>query len=196
MPGLEGGRWDGTDVPEEELAAGLGLVGEARPVGVGGVADRLWAGHAVSVLGLDAPSVERGGNVVIPSARAKVAVRIPPGADARASLDAVAEHLRRHAPWGAQVAIEVQRPSSGVRLPGGGAFQTAAVQALEAAFGSPVARIGSGGSVPLVERLADGPHPRRRRERRPRRAGALRCRRGAAAGGPRWLSATATACAR
>ena len=155
VPGLEGRRWEGTDVDEDELADGLGLVGGARPVGVGSVGDRLWASHAVSVLGMDAPSVERGGNVVVPSARAKVAVRIPPGADARASLDAVAEHLRRHAPWGAEVAIEVQRPSSGVRLRGDGPGHAAAVRALEAAFGKPVARLGSGGSVPLVERLAD-----------------------------------------
>ena len=120
-------------------------------IGTGSVADRLWARHAISVLGLDAPAVEGAGNIVIPEARAKVAVRVPPGADPAASMDAVERHLRAHVPWGAQVEIEVEPASSPLALQA----DAAAATALEAAYGKPVAVMGSGGSIPLVARLAD-----------------------------------------
>ena len=76
--------------------------------GAGSVADRLWARHAINVLGIDAPAVDGAGNIVIPSARAKVSVRVPPGADPERSMDAVERHLRAAIPWGAQVEIAVE----------------------------------------------------------------------------------------
>jgi cysteinylglycine-S-conjugate dipeptidase len=113
------------------------------------VADRLWARHAISVLGLDAPAVAGAGNIVIPVARAKVAVRVPPGADPERSMETVRRHLLAAIPWGAQVEMEVEPASTPVALTGA----DAAERALERAFGRPVARMGSGGSIPLVARL-------------------------------------------
>jgi acetylornithine deacetylase/succinyl-diaminopimelate desuccinylase-like protein len=109
----------------------------------------VWARHAISVLGLDAPPVVGAGNIVIPQARAKVAVRVPPGADPVHSIEAVERHLRAHVPWGAQIEIEVEPASKPIALPA----PDAAERALEQAFGKPVARMGSGGSVPLVAKL-------------------------------------------
>jgi acetylornithine deacetylase/succinyl-diaminopimelate desuccinylase-like protein len=117
--------------------------------GDGTVADRLWARHAISVLGLDAPAVEGAGNIVIPQARAKVAVRVPPGADPVASMDAVERHLRERVPFGAAFEVELEPASTPTTLP----YLEAADRALEAAYGKPVARMGSGGSIPLVARL-------------------------------------------
>jgi acetylornithine deacetylase/succinyl-diaminopimelate desuccinylase-like protein len=101
------------------------------------------------VLGLDAPGVDGAGNIVIPHARAKIAVRVPPGADPVRSLAAVERHLREHTPWGAQIEIDVEPASTPIALPP----LDAAERALAQAYGKPVARMGSGGSVPLVAKL-------------------------------------------
>jgi acetylornithine deacetylase/succinyl-diaminopimelate desuccinylase-like protein len=95
--------------------------------------------------------VDGAANIVIPAARAKVAVRVPPGADPERSMDAVRRHLEDAVPLGARLEIEIEPASTPVSLTGA----AAAERALEQAFGKPVARMGSGGSIPLVARLRE-----------------------------------------
>jgi acetylornithine deacetylase/succinyl-diaminopimelate desuccinylase-like protein len=149
VEGLDDGDWDGADWPEADFRRQAGVLDGVELIGTGDISDRVWARHAISVLGLDAPAVDTAGNIVIPHARAKVAVRVPPGADPQASMDAVVRHLREHTPWGARVELQVEAASTPIAL----TAPDAAVRALEAAFGKPVARMGSGGSVPLVAKL-------------------------------------------
>ncbi|HEX6020485.1 MAG TPA: M20/M25/M40 family metallo-hydrolase [Solirubrobacter sp.] len=151
VEGLTDGAWDGADLPEAHFRRQAGVLGGVELVGTGTVADRLWSKHAISVLGIDAPAVAGAGNIVIPMARAKVAVRVPPGADPERSMAAVERHLRAAAPWGAHLEIEVEPASTPIALP----RSEAAERALEAAYGKPVARMGNGGSVPLVARLRE-----------------------------------------
>lgn len=151
VEGLTDSAWDGADLPEADFRRQAGVLDGVSLVGTGTVADRLWGRHAISVLGLDAPAVEGAGNIVIPAARAKVAVRVPPGADPVASMEAVERHLRRHTPWGAQLDIAVDPASSPLSLQA----SEAAARALETAYGKPVAVMGSGGSIPLVARLSE-----------------------------------------
>jgi acetylornithine deacetylase/succinyl-diaminopimelate desuccinylase-like protein len=151
VEGLQDGDWDGAEWPEADFRRQAGVLDGVDLVGSGNLSDRVWARHAISVLGLDAPAVEGSGNIVIPSARAKIAVRVPPGADPVRSLDTVERHIRAHVPWGARIEIEVEPASTPIALPA----PAAAERALEQAFGKPVARMGSGGSVPLVAKLRD-----------------------------------------
>jgi acetylornithine deacetylase/succinyl-diaminopimelate desuccinylase-like protein len=152
VAGLQEGRWPGAEMPEADFRRQAGVLDGVALVGAGSVADRLWARHAISVLGLDAPPVDGAGNIVIPVARAKVAVRVPPGADPVRSMDAVRRHLEERAPWGAKLHIDVEPASTPIALDG---RSGAAERALAAAYGKPVARMGSGGSVPLVAKLRE-----------------------------------------
>jgi acetylornithine deacetylase/succinyl-diaminopimelate desuccinylase-like protein len=149
VQGLEDGHWDGAEWPEADFRRQAGVLDGVSLVGTGTLADRLWARHAISVLGLDAPAVDGAGNIVIPRARAKIAVRVPPGADPVRSMATVERHLREHAPWGAELEIAIEPASNPIALPSA----DAAERALEQAYGKPVARMGSGGSVPLVAKL-------------------------------------------
>jgi acetylornithine deacetylase/succinyl-diaminopimelate desuccinylase-like protein len=151
VDGLQDGDWEGADWPEEDFRRQAGVLDGVELVGGGPISDRVWARHAISVLGLDAPPVEGAGNIVIPQARAKLAVRVPPGADPVRSMEAVERHVRAHAPWGARLAIEVEPASTAIALEA----LDPAERALERAYGKPVARMGSGGSVPLVAKLRD-----------------------------------------
>jgi len=149
VAGLQDGDWDGAEWPPDDFRRQAGVLDGVQLVGTGDIGDRVWARHAISVLGLDAPAVEGAGNIVIPHARAKIAVRVPPGADPVASMEAVERHVRANVPWGAQVEIAVEPASTPIALPAPAAAETA----LARAFGKPVAKMGSGGSVPLVAKL-------------------------------------------
>ena len=151
VAGLQESGWPGADLPEADFRRQAGVLDGVALTGAGSVADRLWARHAISVLGLDAPAVDGAANIVIPEARAKVAVRVPPGADPERSMAAVQRHLEAAVPWGAQAEFELEPASTPVSLVG----EAAAERALEQAYGRPVARMGSGGSIPLVARLQD-----------------------------------------
>jgi cysteinylglycine-S-conjugate dipeptidase len=151
VQGLQDADWPGADLPEADFRRQAGVLDGVALAGGGSVADRLWARHAISVLGIDAPAVDGAANIVIPAARAKVAVRVPPGADPERSMDAVKRHLEGAVPLGARLEIELEPASTPVALTGA----AAAERALAQAFGKPVARMGSGGSIPLVARLRE-----------------------------------------
>src|SRR6516162_3710154 len=103
VPGLVRGTADPLDLTEAQFRADAGLLDGVHLTGTGGLTERLWAGPAVAVIGVDAPSVQAASNTLIPVARAKVSMRVAPGDDAARARDALADHLRAHAPWGAQV---------------------------------------------------------------------------------------------
>ncbi len=134
--------------------AEAGMLDGVRLTGSGGLTARLWAGPAIAVIGIDAPSVAAASNTLVPVARAKVSMRVAPGDDAAAACDALAAHLTAHAPWGAQVSVQpgaVAAPFSA--RPGGHAYQ-AAHSALDEAWGRPAVDAGAGGSIPFVTAYA------------------------------------------
>jgi acetylornithine deacetylase/succinyl-diaminopimelate desuccinylase-like protein len=128
VAGLQDSDWPGADLPEADFRRQAGVLDGVALTGAGSVADRLWARHAISVLGLDAPAVDGAG-----------------------SMAAVQRHLEAAVPWGAQAEFELEPASTPVSLIG----EAAAERALEQAYGRPVARMGSGASIPLVARLQD-----------------------------------------
>jgi acetylornithine deacetylase/succinyl-diaminopimelate desuccinylase-like protein len=158
IDGLGRFAWEGFDYPESDLRDEAGTVTGLRLLGSGSLSDRVWAGPAVAVLGIDGPRVHGSSNQIVPQARARVSLRIAPGDDPVAAHERLVKHLESHAPWGVDVRIE----SGGGFEAGRGylvdtdhpAFR-AAVEALSAAYERDVVETGSGGSIPLVPLLAD-----------------------------------------
>ena len=89
---------DPLDLTEAQFRAEAGVLDGVRLTGTGGLTDRLWAGPAIAVTGIDAPSVAAASNTLVPVARAKVSMRVAPGDDAAAARDALVAHLRRTRP--------------------------------------------------------------------------------------------------
>jgi len=160
VSGLEPVPAEGPELTESEFRAGAGLLDDVQLIGDGSITERLWSRPAVTVLGIDATPADEAANVLTPSARAKVSLRIPPGQDPADAMRALSDHLLLHAPWGARVivepgglgqawAAEAAGADSGGAEPGG-AVLTAAQTAFSQAFGTQALLIGSGGSIPLV----------------------------------------------
>ena len=159
VPGLTHGSAgfsgaDPLDLTEEQFRAEAGMLDGVRLTGTGGLTARLWAGPAIAVIGIDAPSVAAASNTLIPVARAKVSMRIAPGDDAAAARDALAAHLTAHAPWGAQVSVQPGALAAPFTAPAGGRAYRCARSALDEAWGRPAVDAGAGGSIPFVTAYA------------------------------------------
>jgi acetylornithine deacetylase/succinyl-diaminopimelate desuccinylase-like protein len=150
IEGLTRFPWKGIQVTEEEIRATAPLRAGVRLLGEGSIAERLWGGPAVSVLGIDAPTVREASNQLVPVARAKVSLRIGPGEDPDRALGLLAAHLEAHAPWGVEVSVQTGGAGRGLRVRTDGPAFAAMRRAMEAAYARPAVETASGGSVPLV----------------------------------------------
>jgi acetylornithine deacetylase/succinyl-diaminopimelate desuccinylase-like protein len=155
IPGLRRFGWTGTQVSEEELRGESGMLPSVRMIGTGSISERLLSAPAVSVLGIDAPSVDESSNQLVPWARARVSLRLAPGDDAEAARDLLGTFLRDAEPWGAEVEISANEAGMGYIVDTTTPAYHAATAALAEAYGRDVVDMGSGGSIPLVPMLAE-----------------------------------------
>jgi len=154
VPGLTHGDADPLDLTEAHFRAEAGVLDGVRLIGTGGLTARLWAGPAIAVTGIDAPSVAAASNTLVPVARAKVSMRVAPGDDAAAARDALVAHLEAHAPWGARVSVRPGAVAAPFTARSGGRAYRAARSALNEAWGAAAVDTGAGGSIPFVTAYA------------------------------------------
>jgi acetylornithine deacetylase/succinyl-diaminopimelate desuccinylase-like protein len=154
VSGLRREEWTGTEQPEEDFRA-LGTVLDGMPlIGSGGLGSRVWSGPAITVVGIDVPSVDGAVNAVSPYARAALNVRVHPEQDAAEAQDAVMRHLRGQRPFGVELEVRPGPTGNGFAAATDGRAYDAARAAWSAAWGREVMLAGSGGSIPIVSALA------------------------------------------
>jgi acetylornithine deacetylase/succinyl-diaminopimelate desuccinylase-like protein len=155
IAGLATAPWHGVEYDVDAFREEAGVLDGVRMIGDGSLAERLWTRPAVSVLGIDAPRVREASNQLVPVATAKVSLRIPPGQDAGAAMDALVSHLETHAPWGVRVTVERGTGGEPFAVDADGPVFTAAREAMAEAWGRETVDMGAGGSIPLVPLLAE-----------------------------------------
>jgi acetylornithine deacetylase/succinyl-diaminopimelate desuccinylase-like protein len=155
VEGLTSQRAAELEYPVDRLRSEAGISTGVELYGTGTVVDRLWTKPAIAVIGLDTTRVADASNTLIPSARAKVSVRIAPGDDARAALAQVRDHLEKHVPWGARVTIEDGDLGEPFSIDAHGPAYDAARAAFATAWdGVEPVDIGVGGSIPFIASFA------------------------------------------
>jgi acetylornithine deacetylase/succinyl-diaminopimelate desuccinylase-like protein len=155
VPGLVRGPIPAYDVDEESFRWQAGVLPDVARIGSGSAANRLWREPAVTVLGIDAPSAAQAGNMLLPTARAKVSMRIAPGQDPAAAQQALSQHLMASAPWGVRVTCEPGAVAQAVALePSGPVAEVATAAFTEAWDGVGPAHMGIGGSIPFIADIA------------------------------------------
>jgi acetylornithine deacetylase/succinyl-diaminopimelate desuccinylase-like protein len=154
VAGLRRNEWDGPAQSEEDFRA-LSTVLDGVPlIGTGGLASRIWSGPAITVIGIDVPSVEGAVNAVSPYARAALNVRVHPEQDAGEAQSRVIEHLRAVRPFGIELDVRPGPTGNGFAAATDGPAYLAARTAWAEAYGAEVVLAGSGGSIPIVSALA------------------------------------------
>ena len=155
IEGIVRGRAKKLDLTEDELRGQAGAKQGVKLIGKGGLTDRLWMKPSVSVLAIDAPPVREAINQLVPVARAKVSMRIPPGQDGKAALSALVRHLREHAPWGVEASISQESSGEPFTTKTGGRAYKAMKTALSKAWDHKAIDIGAGGTIPFLFDLAE-----------------------------------------
>ncbi|MFD1829694.1 dipeptidase [Streptomyces desertarenae] len=146
--------WEGLQYAEEDFRADARVLDGVELIGSGTVADRIWARPAVTVLGIDCPSVVGATPSVQASARALVSLRVPPGADAAEATKLLTAHLESHAPWGARVRVEQVGEGQPFRADTTSPAYSAMAEAMREAYdGAEMQTAGMGGSIPLCNTL-------------------------------------------
>ncbi|MDM7831428.1 dipeptidase [Cellulomonas edaphi] len=143
------------DYDEAAFRADAGVLEGVRLAGTGPLTARLWTRPAISVIGFDAPRVATASNTLTPRATAKLSVRLAPGQDPAAAMDAVREHLLAHAPLGAQVTVRDGEAGKAFQAPLDSAAMQAARWAFGQSWGTEPVDIGVGGSIPFIADLLE-----------------------------------------
>lgn len=154
VEGLQDDAWTGADpIDEASFKEMTGIAPDTPLMGTGSIADRLWSGPALTVVGMDVPAVEGAVNAVVPYVRAKISLRVHPRQDAGEAQDALVRHLEGLRPFGLRLTVERGDVGTGFEATTSGPGYEAARHALEVAWGADVVEIGSGGAIPLVSGL-------------------------------------------
>ena len=154
IAGLDSVEISGPDFTDEEFAELAGLLPGSTRLGEKGLTQQIWGEPAVTVIGIDAPTVALSSNTAQPSVSAKVSLRIAPSQDPAAGLRALQEHLLAKAPFGAQVELGATEQGPGYLAKDGWAAELAHAS-FSAAWPRPSVNIGIGGSIPFISQFAE-----------------------------------------
>jgi acetylornithine deacetylase/succinyl-diaminopimelate desuccinylase-like protein len=147
--------WSGEPYPPDQFRADATVVEGASLLGEGTVSDMLWARPAVTILGIDCPPVVGSASAIVPRAAARLNLRIPPGMGPEVAEAALIEHLRAATPWGVHATVHTEATGAPFEAAVDGPAYTAMAQAMGEAYGTPMATLGQGGSIPLCNVFAD-----------------------------------------
>ncbi len=154
VEGLYVGESEAPNIDADVFKQDSGLVPSAELAGRGTIPTRLWNAPAIAVLGIDAPSIAESSNVLIPRARAKVGMRIPPGQDPKDAMTALRRHFEEHLEWGAELTLTEGSSIDPFALEATGSVYDVAREAFADAYGQDVVEAGIGGSIPFIALFA------------------------------------------
>jgi acetylornithine deacetylase/succinyl-diaminopimelate desuccinylase-like protein len=143
------------DYPPHQVREETSLLDGVAEIGSGSVTRRLWAKPALTVIGIDTTPIAQSSNTLIPRARAKISMRVAPGGDAKAHLDALTRHLESHAPWGARVTVAPGDIGQPYAIDATGPIYDAVRGAFRDAWGTDPVDLGQGGSIPFIATFAE-----------------------------------------
>ncbi len=156
VAGLRSGDAADLDYPDERLRAESGLLDGVSVIGTrGSVLSRLWTMPSITTIGIDAPSVATASNTLVPSASAKISMRLAPDEHDLDAFELLKAHLEKHAPWGARVSVTLDDRGNGFSAHASGPVYDQARAAFADAWGVQPVDIGVGGSIPFVAAFAE-----------------------------------------
>jgi acetylornithine deacetylase/succinyl-diaminopimelate desuccinylase-like protein len=151
VAGLHAGPAADVDYPRERLLVESGVAPGVQFIGSGTAVERLWTKPALTVIGLDAPKAEGASNTLVPSARARISLRIAPGDTTENALDCLRTHLEANAPWNAELTCSLVDTGEPTQIDASGPAYDAAREAFTVAWdGVRPIDMGVGGSIPFI----------------------------------------------
>jgi acetylornithine deacetylase/succinyl-diaminopimelate desuccinylase-like protein len=141
------------DYSEATLRAETGLLDGVSPIGDGSILSRIWYQPSITVTGIDATSVAAASNTLAPEVSVVISARVAPGQPAQEAYEAIAAHLRAHAPFGAHLEFSDVDCGDAFLVDTAGWAATLARDAMHDGFGVAPVDVGVGGSIPFIADL-------------------------------------------
>jgi cysteinylglycine-S-conjugate dipeptidase len=123
--------------------------------GEGSPYEKMWHRPSIAVNAFEASSRKQASNIINDTAWARVGIRTVPDMDPEKTLNALKNHLLKHAPWGVRVTVEPETPASWWKTDTKGPVFRAALKALEQGYGRKPVVVGAGGSIPFVQTITE-----------------------------------------
>ena len=155
VAGLKEGVAADLDYDEARLRAESGLLDGVDLIGSGSILSRIWTKPSITTIGIDAPTVATSSNTLVPTASAKISMRLAPDEFDLDGFEALKKHLLDHAPWGARVEVHLDDRGNGFAAHAQGRVYDQARAAFADAWGVQPVDIGVGGSIPFVAAFAE-----------------------------------------
>lgn len=155
VQGLTSREADTPEYSEARLREESGLLDGVTPIGTGSILARIWSRPAITVTGIDAPSVANASNTLAPMIAVRISARIAPGQNSADAFAALERHLREHAPFGAAIDITDVDQGNGFLVDTTGWAVAEAEAAMADAWGRPAIEMGIGGSIPFIADLVE-----------------------------------------
>lgn len=153
IAGLKSDVTNGPTVSYEELAKESGLLAGVERIGTKSITQQIWGEPAVTVIGIDFPSVAVSSNTAQPEVTARVSLRLAPSEDPSTGLKLLQEHLLKHAPFGSKIEFGHHEQGPGYFAKKGWASNLSH-QILSAVWPKQSVDIGVGGSIPFISHFA------------------------------------------
>jgi acetylornithine deacetylase/succinyl-diaminopimelate desuccinylase-like protein len=120
------------------------------------ILNRTWR-PGLAITGADGwPPIQNAGNVLRPSTKLKLSIRIPPRVDPKAAAKAVKQTLEKDPPYGAKVTFDARDASAGWDAPEMAPWLDKALdEASQRHFGKPAMYMGEGGTIPFMYMLGE-----------------------------------------
>ena len=149
IEGLTPSEGEVFEIPKDDIKKLLGSE-EINLFETDSYSKRLWLEPALSVLAIDAPNVDESINLLIPSTKAKVSLRLPPTEDPDPAMKMLEEHIEKNTPWGAQVKFIPESKGSGVVADPKKEFTKKLITEFKEVWKTEPAYMGVGGSIPFA----------------------------------------------
>ncbi|MBA8816285.1 acetylornithine deacetylase/succinyl-diaminopimelate desuccinylase-like protein [Microbacterium halimionae] len=138
---------------EETLRDEAGLPAGVKPIGTGSLLGRIWNKPSITITGIDATSVASASNTLAPEVTVVISARVAPGQQADDAYAAIEEHLRAHAPFGAELEFSDVDCGDAFLVDTSGWAVELARDALGRGYGKDAVDVGVGGSIPFISDL-------------------------------------------
>ena len=154
IEGLTPSEGEVFEIPKDDIKKLLGS-DEINLFETDSYSKRLWLEPALSVLAIDAPGVDESINLLIPSTKAKVSLRLPPTENPEHAMKMLEEHIKKNTPWGAQVKFIPESKGSGVVADPNKEFTKKLITEFREVWKTEPAYMGVGGSIPFANVFTD-----------------------------------------
>ena len=149
IEGLTPSEGEVFEIPKDDIKKLLGS-DEINLFETDSYSKRLWLEPALSVLAIDAPGVDESINLLIPSTKAKVSLRLPPTENPEHAMKMLEEHIKKNTPWGANVKFIPESKGSGVVADPNKEFTKKLITEFKEVWKTEPAYMGVGGSIPFA----------------------------------------------